>query len=188
MKIYGSAILDRASSSFTVDFDGEEEISKNELHLLAYTELTWKGMDVPEEECNWVVVETTNKIGLKGAEIETSMVFETIKEFQRHLIKQIRASEETPKMTLVDNMEIILLNGATEMMDIYSIKDSLKVKAIGENHTMVAEVPAITEESIKKLEEYRGYESGYCADWTEDEFKVYFFGAGMSTTLSQVKN
>ena len=70
MKIYGSAILDRASSAFTDDFDGEEEISKNELHLLAYTELTWKGMDVPEEECNWVVVETTNKIGVKGAEIE----------------------------------------------------------------------------------------------------------------------
>jgi len=173
MTIYGSAILNQASSTFAVDYNGEE-VSKNELYLLAYADLTWKGMDVPEEECNWVV---------------GSKVFHTMKEFQMYLKAQVRVYETYAKeMVLIDNMEIILLDGSTEMMDVYAIKNCLKVKAIGKNHIIKANVPETTEESIKKLEEYKGYNEGFCSDWNDNELKVAFFSAGMSKTLYQMKN
>jgi hypothetical protein len=78
MKIYGSAIIDDASSTLIVDYDGRK-VSENEIKLLAYSNLTWKGLDLPPEECSWVVV--TNDDGCRQ--------FQTILEFQMFLRKKI---------------------------------------------------------------------------------------------------
>jgi len=78
MKVYGSAIIDDASSTLIVDYDGRK-VSENEIKLLAYSNLTWKGLDLPQEECNWAVV--TNDDGCRQ--------FQTMKEFQRFLRKKI---------------------------------------------------------------------------------------------------
>ena len=94
MIIYGDAIIDNASSTYVVSYDGVE-VSRNELYLLAYADLTWKGLDIPEEDCHWIIVKTINKIGVKGAEvIETVGEFETMKEFQMYLRKEIRIVKE----------------------------------------------------------------------------------------------